>query len=217
MRRSLMPLVFVTVLGPGSWPLLAQAQAAPGKPEGALSASVAACERAARQTFGAQAPHDLEVTLGVPSMQPGLAGDGQVVLRGSGRWRGAGAVHTFSYTCNVDRGTSEALGFVMRDSTPAVAEVAAPTRASLEPDLSELSPAACESSAVVALQQRWPRVSKITFDSATRSLRQESASRAEFHGSGLALPAPGSPTTVFEFDCAIDPRDGRVLRTNLSG
>jgi hypothetical protein len=216
-RPTALLLVVVTLFVPGSLPLPANAQVAAGKSETSLATSLSACERAAKQTFGAQAPRDLEVTLGAPSVQPGLASDSQSVLRGSGRWRGAGAVHTFSYTCNVDRGTSEALGFVMRDSTPAPAEAPAPPRASLEPDLSELSPAACESSAVVALQQRWPRVSKITFDSATRTLHQQSASRADFHGSGLALPGPGSPTTVFEFDCAIDPRDGRVLRTSLSG
>lgn len=199
-------------------PLSAHAQSVGAKSDGGMGASVAACERAARQTFGAQAPRDLEVTLSpAPVAQPSLASDTQTVLRGAGRWRGNGAVHTFSYTCNVDRATDDALGFVMRDSTPAPAEAATPPQASIEPDLSALSPAACESSAVVALQQRWPRVSKISFDSATRSLRQQSASRAEFHGSGLALPGPGSPITVFEFDCAIDPRDGRVLRTSLSG
>lgn len=211
-----LPLV-VALIASGSLPLPALAQTA-GKTESSMVAGLAACERAARQTFGAQAPRDLEVSLNpAPAVQPSLAGDSQTVLHGSGRWRGNGAVHTFSYTCNVDRGTLDALGFVMRDSTPAPAEVAAPPRAAIEPDLSGLSPAACESSAVVALQQRWPRVSKITFDSATRSLRQQSANRAEFHGSGLALPAPGSPTTVFEFDCAIDPHDGRVLQTSLSG
>ena len=218
MRCSASSPLVVALVCSAALPLEARAQATVAKTESSTSASVAACERAARQTFGAQAPRDLEVSLNAtPVVQPALAGDTQTVLRGSGRWRGNGAAHTFSYTCNVDRGTFEALGFVMRDSTAAAPETAAPPRASLEPDLSELSPAACESSAVVALQQRWPRVSRITFDSATRSLRQQSADRAEFHGSGLALPAPGSPTTVFEFDCAIDPRDGRVLRTSLSG
>ncbi|MGB8519304.1 MAG: bifunctional hydroxymethylpyrimidine kinase/phosphomethylpyrimidine kinase, partial [Candidatus Tumulicola sp.] len=66
--------------------------------------------------------------------------------------------------------------------------------------------------AAVALQQRWPRVSQITFDTETRSLTQQSASRAELHGQGHARPAPESPALVhFGFDCTFDPRDGRVV------
>ncbi|MEO8924667.1 MAG: hypothetical protein ABI330_17880 [Caldimonas sp.] len=193
------------------------AQVAAGKSDATAASALAACERAARQTLGAQGVRPVEVTfIGAPAVQPSLSNENQTVLRGAGRARGTGGVRTFNYSCDVDLRTSEAVGLVLRDATPIVAE-AAPARAPAEPDLSELSPAACESSAVGALQKRWPRVSKITFDSATRSFRQPSANVAEFHGTGLALPAQGSPVTVFEFECAIDPRDGRVLRTSLSG
>ncbi len=212
----------VAVFGLGTLCSAAFAQTAGGKPESAdvggstTAAAVAACERAARQTLSVQGARPVEVSFsGAPVVQPRLASDSQTVLRGAGRWRGANGVRTFNYSCDVDLRTFEAVGLVLRDST-VVAE-AAPARPPLEPDLSELSPAACESSAVSALQKRWPFVSKISFDSATRSFRQQSASVAEFHGSGLALPAQGSPVTVFEFECAIDPRDGRVLRTSLSG
>jgi hypothetical protein len=88
----------------------------------------------------------------------------------------------------------------------------------VDPDISHLSPAACESSAAAALQQRWPRVSQISFDTATRSLTQQSAARAELHGQGRARPAPESQVLVhFGFDCTIDPRDGRVIGMRLSG
>ena len=42
------------------------------------------------------------------------------------------------------------------------------------------------------------------------------ATLAELHGRGRALPSPSAPPTFFGFDCELDPRDGRVLRTNLS-
>ena len=92
-----------------------------------------------------------------------------------------------------------------------------PARGTLEPDLSHLSPSACEASAAAALKKRWPRVSDISFDGSTRSLSQESPAKAELHGQGRALPAPGSPHALFGFDCEIDPRDGRVLGTRISG
>jgi len=137
------------------------------------------------------------------------------VLRGAGRSRGAGGVRSFEYGCNVDLHTSEAVGLVLRD-TIVIAAKREPQRAPAEPDLSHLSPAACESSAVQALKQRWPRVSQITFDAETRSFAQESAEQAALHGRGRAQPAPDVPATLFGFDCVIDPRDGRVLSTRVS-
>jgi hypothetical protein len=126
-------------------------------------------------------------------------------------------VRTFTYTCNVDVKSGEAVGVVMRDTRPQPAAKAPPPRRPAEPDLSELSPAACESGAVAALKARWPRVSQITFDVRTRVFQQPSASSALLHGSGQALPSVDATTRVFGFDCEIDPRDGRVLRVSISG
>jgi hypothetical protein len=211
------PAFSVAVISLIMFSLSAHAQAPTGKPDTAGAAAAEACERAARQTLTGKALHSVEVTFNAaPTVEPNLSSDSQIVLRGVARWRGASGIRSFNYSCTMDLRTSEAVGLVMRDSTPVAAE-AAPARAPAEPDLSELSPAACESSAVEALKQRWPRISQISFDSATRSFRQQSTSRAELHGSGLAVPAPRSPFTLFEFDCEIDPRDGRVLRTSLSG
>jgi len=195
-----------------SW---AQAQApGAGKPLTASAEAVAACERAARQSLPAPAAQAGDVVFsGAPSVQPSLSSESQVVLIGGGRWRGAGGTRSFTYSCNVDPRAPESVGLVLRDSTPTATQAPA----TIEPDLSRLSPASCESSAVRMLKERWPGVSKISFDSATRSLRQHSATSAELHGSGRALPTPDAPATFFEFDCSIDPRDGRVVRTSVSG
>jgi hypothetical protein len=109
------------------------------------------------------------------------------------------------------------IGLVLRDAISVAARPEAPARPPAEPDLSFLSPAACESSAVLALKQRWPRVSQISFDPETRSFSQDSDRSAALHGRGRALPAPDAPATLFGFDCEIDPRDGRVLATRVSG
>ena len=188
-------------------------------PETASPAAVEACERSARQAVPNLGRELVEVTFsGAPAVQPGPAIDGQIVLRGAGRWRApAGPVRTFTYTCNVEVKSGEAVALVLRDTTPQPAAKAPPPRPPAEPDLSELSPAACESSAVAALKARWPRVSQITFDVRTRVFQQPSASSALLHGSGQALPSADSATRLFGFDCEIDPRDGRVLRISISG
>lgn len=179
--------------------------------------ATAACERKVRQTLAtrAEAPAELAFN-GAAVAASDLPGDGPAVLRGEGQWRAKDGVRKFSYSCNVDLRASEVLGVVMRDLTPVVAR-AAPVRRTAEPDFSNVSLAACESTVVQALKRRWPLVSKISFDPLTRSLRQETAGSAELHGRGRALPAQGAPSTLFGFDCEIDPRDGQILSTRLSG
>ena len=175
-----------------------------------------ACERAGRQALAGKGVRPAEVTFeNAPALQPNLSNEGQVVLRGVARWRGGNEVRSINYSCTVELPSFEVVGLVMRDSTPAPAD-AQPAPPPSEPDLSQLSPGACESGAAETLKRHWPRVSQISFDASTRRLRQPSATRAELHGSGRAMPSPNSPATFFAFDCEIDPRDGRVLRTHVS-
>lgn len=211
--RSLLAATFRIAL---MLPLAAAAQVTSGKPAGASAEAVAACERAARQSLSSRGAPANDVTFtGTPTEQASAASDDLLLLRGSGTWRDARGVRKFAYSCNVDLRTPSAVGLVLRDTQPPVAE-AEPARA-LEPDLSHLSPAACESSAAAALKKRWPQVSEISFDSNTRRLSQESPSKADLRGQGRALPMSGAPYVLFGFDCEIDPRDGRVLSTRVSG
>ena len=199
-------------------PAGAHAQAALARPATSASAdAVAACERAAQQSLASKGAPAAELKFsGAPTSQPDRSNDGQIVLRGAGSWRAAGGVRRFEYSCNVDPRTPEAVGLVLRDTTPAAAQ-ARPAPSVLEPDLRHLSPGACEASVAAALKKRWPRVSEIRFEGGARSLVQSSPSTAELHGQGRALPLQGSPYTLFGFDCEIDPRDGRVLSTRVSG
>jgi hypothetical protein len=179
--------------------------------------AVAACEQSARRSLSTKATQPADVSFKVaPTVQPSLPSDTQIVLSGEGRWRSADGARTVRFTCYVDRQSFETVGLVMRDTTPAPAKRPAAKKPA-EPDISHLSMASCESSAVQALQKRWPRVSQISFDSDTRSFRQDSADRAVLQGRGRALPNAGAPSTFFGFECEIDPLDGQVLRTRVSG
>lgn len=178
--------------------------------------ATAACERKVRQTLATRAEAPAELAFNGAAMAASdLPGDGPAVLRGEGQWRAREGVRKFSYSCNVDLRTSEILGVVMRDLTPVVTKVPPPRRTT-EPDFSNVSLAACESTVVQALKRRWPLVSKITFDPETRSFLQETNSSAELRGRGRALPEQGAPSTLFGFDCVIDPRDGQIVSTRLS-
>src|SRR5678815_1488657 len=71
-------------------------------------------------------------------------------------------MRSFTYTCNVDVKSSEAVAVMLRDTTPQATAKGPPPKPPAEPDLSELSPAACESSAVAALKARWTRAVSYT-------------------------------------------------------
>lgn len=191
---------------------------APGQPASAPAAAgsnaAAACERAARSTVGTTRGAATDVSFNAPPVAvPGPADSAEVVLRGSGRARSSAGTRSFSYSCNFDTRNGEVSGVVVRD---AAAEGAAPAVRSVEPDLSNVSPVACESAAAAALKQRWPAVSRIAFSASTRMMEQDSAGNAALRGQGTAQPAPDAPSTHFSYTCAIDPRNGRVLATRIA-
>jgi hypothetical protein len=188
--------------------LLAPAFAAAATAEGATEA----CEKAVRETLaGARGPAP-EVSFNAPPVAaPGAADAPEVVLRGSGRVRNG---RSFSYSCNFDARKGEAAGVVLRDAAPAAQRATAPA-ASVEPDLSRISPAACESAAASALQRRWPNVSRIAFSGDTRSLVQDSSGEANLRGQGTAQPSPGAPATHFSYRCTIDARSGRITAARV--
>ena len=198
--------------------LCVAAEVAAVLPETASPAMVEACERSARQAVPGSGRQPVEVSFtAAPTVQPGPTIDGQIVLRGAGRFRAPTGMRSFTYTCNVDVKSSEAVAVMLRDTTPQATAKGPPPKPPAEPDLSELSPAACESSAVQALKRRWPQVAQIRFDSATRSFQQKTPSRAELHGHGRALPVPEAQSTHFGFECEIDTRDGRIVGMRISG
>lgn len=200
-------------------PWRASAQGAAPTPSSAAAVgadTLAQCERAVRQVLVPSTRATADVRLSTaPAVVPSLSNNRQVVLHGEGQWGDAAAMRKFTYNCNIDSHSGEAVGVVIRQ---AAAPPAAAEPQPIDPDLGHLSPAACESIAAEALKKRWPQVSKISFDTETRRLTQQSASHAELRGQGRAQTAPESQSLVhFGFDCEIDPRDGKVIGMRLRG
>jgi hypothetical protein len=193
---------------------LAQSASAPAAKAGNEAAS--ACERAARSTLSTTRGAVSDVSFNVaPTVAPGPADSAELVLRGAGRARSSAGTRNFSYSCNFDTRSGEVSGVVLRDAAGEGTQ-AAPAVRSVEPDLSNVSPSACESAAAAALKQRWPTVSRIAFNSDTRAMEQDSLGNAALRGQGTAQPAPNAPSTHFTYTCAVDPRSGRVLATRIA-
>jgi len=201
-------LCSATLAAPASAP--SGAGAASGRAAGA-----AACERAAqdtvRETRGATA---IASFAAAPVVAPGPADASEVTYRGSGQVRTAGGTRPFSYSCTFDTRTNAVAGVVLRDAgAPGQTSPAAPA---VEPDLSQISPTACESAAAGALKRRWPGVASIQFNADTRQLSQQDGGTASLRGQGIATPAVRAPATHFSYDCAVDPRNGRVVAVRIA-
>jgi hypothetical protein len=204
----------------GSAPASAQAAAsAASRPANGLpsAAAVQACELAVRATLRNARGAAAEVSFNAPpAALPGNADGGDLLLRGAGRARSGGNARTFTYSCTYDSRANSVAGVVLRDAAPADERAAAAPVRSVEPDLSQLSPAACESAAATALKRRWPNVGRIAFNADTRSLIQDSAGTAKLEGQGTAQPQPSSDLSAhFRYQCALDAASGRVLALRL--
>jgi hypothetical protein len=178
-----------------------------------------ACELAVRATLRSTRGASSEIVFNAPpAALPGAAEGSDVLLRGAGRARSGGNVRTFTYSCTYDTRANSVAGVVLRDAAPAGERTAAapqPVR-SVEPDLSAVSPAACESAAATSLKRRWPNVGRIAFNADTRSLVQDSAGTAKLEGQGTAQLQLGNDlSSHFTYQCALDARTGRVLALRL--
>jgi hypothetical protein len=207
-----------------SAPASAPAASAPAAPPGARTTNglpsanaVQACELAVRSTLRNARGAVAEVSFNAPpAALPGNADGGDMLLRGAGRARSGGSARTFTYSCTYDTRANSVAGVVLRDAAPADERAAAAPVRTVEPDLSQISPAACESAAATALKRRWPNVGRIAFNADTRSLMQDSAGTAKLEGQGTAQPQIGSEVSShFRYQCALDAASGRVLALRL--
>jgi hypothetical protein len=211
MMRSGVVLIFAAVAGSVA---AAPAPAQPASAPPAHREAAAACERAAQETLrdtrGATAAASFSAP---PTALPGAADAGEITLRGAGRLRTASGLRPFSYSCAYDTRSATVTGVLLRD---AGAPEGTPAPRSVEPDLSHVSPVACESAAASALKQRWPSVTHVSFNADTRQLSQDSSGTAQLRGQGSAQPSVREPATYFSYECRIDARNGRVLGLRIA-
>lgn len=185
--------------------------AAPAVSQRSLAA--AACERAVQSTLRDTRGDSAAPTFSTaPSVIPGAADAAEITLRGAGQVRSGAGARPFSYSCNFDIASAAVTGVVVRDSG---STAAAPVPRAVEPDLSHLSPTACESAAAAALKRRWPGVTQINFNPDTRQLSQDTSGLASLRGQGSATPTVRDPDVHFSYDCAIDARNGRVMKVAI--
>jgi hypothetical protein len=129
-------------------------------------------------------------------------------VKGAGRYRNAaGASTPFTYGCAYNGKTGATSGIVFRDARG----LRASEEKAWQPDLTSVSPEACETAVAVALKQKHPRVGRIAFGSDSRQLRPAPAGRSSLEGIGAVQRAPGMSLVQFSYRCEFEPNNGKLV------
>jgi len=134
-------------------------------------------------------------------------------VRGEGRYRSpAGGSMPFSYSCAYNTKTGATSGVLFRETGTARAS----SEQAWQPDLTNVSPAACETATAAALKDKYPRVGRIVFGSDSRQLRPAPNAHTSLEGKGAVERAPGMSAVPFEYACEIETRSGKVVSVKTS-
>lgn len=140
------------------------------------------------------------------------AGDDETSLKGEGRYRGAsGRTVAFNYSCALNTKSGATSGVVFRELGSAGADDKA-----WQPNLTYVSPDACEGAAAATLKHKNPRVGRIVLDSESRQLRPAPEDRIVLEGRGAVERAPGMNAVPFTYQCEVEPRNGRIVSIQTS-
>lgn len=195
--------------------LLCAAGSAVAAADDAKKNAAEACEAAVAETIrdmrGRAAAQDVQFIAARRVALPKSAEE--TAFRGEGRYRGsAGAARPFTYSCAYDASAGTTSGVVFRETGGGPAVVEKPW----EPDLSRLSPEACETAVASAVTQRYRQAGRISFLSDTRQLKPATNRQTALEGDGLVERAPGMNPIRFTYRCEIDAR-GKVTATQIGG
>lgn len=170
------------------------------------------CEKAVARTVervrGKEA-HDVQFV----SAKRSLTTDGdEIGVKGEGHYRrGKEGTVPFSYSCAFNASNGATSGAVFRETGAAPAE-AKPW----QPDLSNVSPEACETAVAALLKDKYPRVTGISFRSETRALKPAGDDHVGLEGRGMMQRAEGMNAQGFGYRCEFDARSGKVTSARES-
>lgn len=138
---------------------------------------------------------------------PSASVDGTTIA-GSGRYGArVGAARPFTYSCTYAAQTGKASGVVLKETGTAAPVAERPW----EPDLTHLSPDACEAAAAAALKEKYPPVGRITFSSDSRQLRPAPNARTSLEGQGQLERAAGMNPAPFTYHCVVETKSGKLV------
>lgn len=204
MKLPLLALGLALTHGMASSPALAQS----AQPE-AAKAAIERCETAVAETvkrMRGPAAQELQFSASKRNLAPGQ--DDETSVRGEGRYSSrSNGSYPFTYSCAYNAKAGTTSGVVFRETASALAKA----EPAWQPDLSYLSPAACEGASAADLKQKFPRVARIAFDSDSRQLAPAPDDLTLLVGQGAVQRAPGMQVEPFSYRCEINARNGNIV------
>jgi hypothetical protein len=132
--------------------------------------------------------------------------DDETGVRGEGRYSSrSGGTTAFTYSCAYNTKAGTTSGVMFRETASDRAREPA-----WQPDLTFVSPDACETAIAAELKQKYPRVARIAFGSDSRQLRPAPDDHTSLEGQGAVQRAPGMKAVPFSYRCEFDSRSGRI-------
>jgi hypothetical protein len=183
-------------------------------PTDASKSAADACETAVAETVRAARGRDAQEVqfIGAKRALSPTPGD-ETGVKGEGRYRGkSGGSMPFTYSCAFNASTGGTTGVMFSDkgAVPSIAERA------WQPDLTNISPEACEVATAAALKGKYPRVDRITFGSDSRQLRPAADAHTLLEGQGGVAHAPGMNSVPFTYRCEFENRSGKIVGVKTS-
>lgn len=202
-------------LAAGAWAQPATDPAASAPPLRADNArALERCEASVVETLRKNRGADAQDVQFVPAQRVvAAAEDGEISVKGAGRYRGRSAGNSFSFSCSFSTKTGLTSGVVLREAGGGPGGRAEPA---WNPDLSRISPEACESAVAQLLKRKHPRVAQIAMEPDTRRLQPGPSGHVLLIGQGAVQRAPGMNAVPFNYACEVDPRNGRLLEVTSS-
>jgi hypothetical protein len=173
--------------------------------------AVEVCEKEVTESVQQMRGRQAQEVQFVGSKRAVAPGSGEEIgIKGEGRYRGASGTFTaFTYSCAYSPETRATTGVLFSDKGGAAR--AAPGKP-WQPDLTSVSPEACERATAIDLKQKYPRVERITFGSDSRQLRAAPNERNSLlEGQGALARAAGMNAVPFTYRCEFDTRSGQVV------
>jgi hypothetical protein len=134
--------------------------------------------------------------------------DDETSVRGEGRYSSrSNGTYPFTYSCAYNSKVGTTSGVVFRETGSGLARA----EPAWQPDLSYLSPSACEGASAADLKQKFPRVARIAFDSDSRQLAPAADDLTLLAGQGAVQRAPGMQAEPFSYRCEINARNGNIV------
>lgn len=132
-------------------------------------------------------------------------------VKGEGRYKGKSGAVSFTYSCAYNTATGETSGVMLTEKGRPAGD-----DKPWQPDLSNLSPEACERATAAALKDKYPRVARIVFGSDSRKLLPAPNAHTRLEGQGGLERAPGMNAVPFTYRCEFETPSGKLVSVQTS-